>query len=299
MEEGIAKVNEVYRTILEGECKATSSGGRSGKAGAKMSTASVKASKDNWDAICARLLTGGPGQREKIEEAAASLRDVVLELDMSLATGYRGFERSEEGCTFLPELAFAGEERCFLRRKRSQEEVKPGTGNGAYRVTINTDVSWGGDPTRNAAVMGALVMLLQNFGPVEIWIQQGWVSVESRYGDGCDGGVLAEHELYKSGVTLFKLECDGRFEPSHLAFWVGDPEKDHGFSSSINKTGLRRKHSCTYSDCLQPTDIYLAGTWSDDLPSFYAMTEEEKNAAAAGWIQKTVRKTVFVLEDGA
>jgi hypothetical protein len=228
-----------------------------------------------WHGAKSRIMHGEPGQRDEIAKLAARLCDMVLDAEPSLSCGVSGIERCEDGFAILPELALAGDERCEIRRRKSQEIVKPGAGDGAYRIIINTDVPWWADPTTNAAVMGALVMVCQNFGPVEIWIQQGWIG-----GDPNDG------------ITLFRLDYSGQFEPAHVAFWAGDKCKDRPFSEFINK-GLGRIGTSTSVAPQIPCDLYMHGCWIDNAGLYGVASDNERIAMAAKWVAQKAKEIVF------
>jgi hypothetical protein len=170
-------------------------------------------------------------------------------------------------------LLAAGEERCCIQRKDEGEAVKGGEGGGAYRLIINTDVSWWGQPNDNAAMVGALAVILQQFRPVEIWIQQGWL--------GC-------HEW--DGITLFKLDFTGAFDPTALAFWIGHGDKDSVFSYFINME-LGRENTSTSTIAEIPADLMLRGDWMTvygiNQDAFLNMMHTEKMDLMARWIADT------------
>src|SRR5579863_1221055 len=148
-----------------------------------------------YEAAVQQITLGNPEGKQEIVGTAIRLMTLALDLQPSIASAYHGFERWEDGDEVLPDLLQAGDDRPFLRRKRGDLEPKPGKGEGAYRIIINTDIAWWGRPEMNAGVMGALVMLLQQFAPVEIWIQQGWLGTDE-----------------DDGVSLFKLDFAGSFD---------------------------------------------------------------------------------------
>lgn len=222
---------------------------------------------------------GNPELKEKISELTDDLRDLVLDIAPSLSASYAGFQRSDDGFSVNPDLLAAGEELCCIQRKKGGDSVKQGAGEGAYRIVITTDVEWCGRPDDNAAMIGALVVLLQQFKPVEVWIQQGW---------------LGEH--WGDGVTLFKLDFTGAFDVTQLAFWLGNPNKDRVFSYLINK-GLGRStvHSATTSEI--PCDLWLRGDWLKengiDEWEFARMLHTDKVDLMAKWIANTAVRVVF------
>ncbi len=222
---------------------------------------------------------GDPELKENISRLVEELHDLALDLAPSLRSNYSGFRRSDEGVTVAPELLAAGEEQCCFRRKEGAEGIKNGTGEGAYRIVLNTDVEWFGRPEDNAALIGALVILLQQFKPVEVWVQQGWLG-----------------ESMGDGVTLFKLDFTGAFDPTQLAFWCGHPHKDRIFSFFVNRgLGRSQSHSATTSEI--ECDLYLRGDWMKvmgiEQMEFVRMLHTDKIDLMAKWISKTAVKMVF------
>lgn len=237
-----------------------------------------------WERAKKELVSGDEKTRKEMQKIAEDLAGSVIDANPSLATGYQGLERAEEGFGLIASLALAGEERFMIRRRKSEVSVKAGAGDGAYRIIINTDVPWWGDATSNAGILGALVLILQNFGPVEIWIQQGWLG-----------------QSVHDGVTLFKLDYSGHFEPAHLAFWIGSDLKDTPFSYVIN-AGLGRQSSSTSHKPQVDCDLYLHGCWMDEdatyTDEFSAMTRDERKsfvlAEAVKWVTRAAADIVFV-----
>jgi len=225
-----------------------------------------------YESAVSEITLGNPGIKHHISELATKLMQMALELQPSIASAYCGFERWEEGDEVLMDLLREGDDRPFLRRKRSEIEPRLGQGDGAYRIVLNTDVAWWGKPEMNAGVMGALVLVLQQFAPVEIWIQQGWI------GNGDD-----------DGVSLFKLEFNGSFDPTQLSFWCGSEYKDVPFSNFVNRS-IGRESSGTARHSELPCDLYLRGDWMtlhgigngfDQLPP------AEQHNLAVKWIAET------------
>ena len=196
-----------------------------------------------WEACVEAITKGDPKTKQEIAGMVELLRDLAIEIQPTLAQSHRGYQRAEDGVTAAPELVAAGEEQCCFKRKRAGDDIGARRGEGAYRIVINTDVAWWGRPTDNAALMGALVVLLQSCGPVEIWIQQGWLG-----SDPCDG------------VTLFKLDFNGAFDPTLLAFWLGHHDKDSCFSRYVN-LGVGRQNTSTSTTAEMEADLYMRGDW--------------------------------------
>lgn len=233
--------------------------------------------KKQFEEACSALLSCDESLRALINQTLEELRDSALDIEPMLAVGYSGYERSEDGFTAAPELVASGEERPCFQRRRASNEVARRDGDGAYRIIINTDVAWWGNPEDNAAVMGALVTILQQHGPVEVWIQQGWLGKPGKMEEG-------------DGVTLFKLDFTGSFEATQLTFWLNHKFKDVPYSSFVNR-GLGRRNAMTSQFAEIPCDLYLRGDWMTlaglteaDLKS---MMHIERCDAMSRWIAST------------
>jgi hypothetical protein len=251
----------------------------------KTKTINIQTHEHQWEEQFVRyedavneITVGNPDIKHRIMESATRLMHLALDLCPQINSAYCGFERWEEGDEVLPDLLREGDDRPFLRRKRSELEPRAGKGEGAYRIIINTDVSWWGRPEMNAGVTGALVLVLQQFAPVEIWIQQGWLGTDA-----------------DDGVSLFKLDFNGSFDPTQLSFWTGSPYKDIPFSNFINRS-IGRENSSTSIQPELPCDLYVRGDWMtlhgvdkgfDNLP----ITEQFR--LAAEWIAKTCSNILY------
>ena len=248
---------------------------------------------------------------EKINDMVTEIVDLVDDICPSLSSTPSKTEVSEDGFAASPERIAAGEERSMFSRSKDSRQVKDGSADGAYRVIINTDVSWWGDPKDNAALMGAFIVCLNRFRPVEIVIQQGWLGYDEN-----------------DGVTLFKLDYSGGFNPSQMHFWLGSPFKDATFSFNVNR-GLGRKSSGTSTVAETECDLYLRGDWmtmfniGESTPltervvqdrcgqgtavkpdpsyiiktTWHEMLFTEKKKVIAEWIKQTAMKVVFGSED--
>lgn len=194
----------------------------------------------------------------------------------------QGYVRSsDEGTHCSPELLAAGEEQCLFKPKHSTEKAlqKLPSGEGAYRILINTDVSWWGQADDNCAMAACIILLLQRYAPVEVWIQQGW---------------LGSHP--DDGVTLFKLDYSVGLDLANLAFWIASSMKDIPFSLLVNKAlGRYRSDTSRYSEI--ENDIMLRGDWF----KAYGMTENaihkmmhtERLDLMSKWIAGTSYKIIY------
>ena len=164
----------------------------------------------------------------------------------------------------------------MLQKKEVPFDLKEGAGQGAYRLLINTDVSWWGNPVDNDAIVGSIIMLLQRFAPVEIWIQQGWL--------GC---------CETDGVTLFKLDFTSAFNPTQLSFWINHKGKDIPFSHQINAV-LGRQNTRTSITAAIDCDLMLRGDWMRtvgiDIYDFSNKTYTDKCDIMAEYINLTSMK---------
>lgn len=222
---------------------------------------------------CAQSISAGlSSQKAAISELAQRIMHLAHMIEPGLSVKPMGFERGEEGFDLSPEAFLSGDDRPAIRRRVSFEP-RGKEGGEAYRVIINTDVSWFGEPDDNAGLIGGLVLCLQQFGPVEIWIQQGWLGNDS-----------------KDGTTLFKLDFNGAFDATQLAFWVGHHNKDAVFSYCISR-GLQRAGFGSSSEPEIDAQLYLRGDWlklHGILESeFIKKPKEEQYRLMAQWVAAT------------
>lgn len=245
----------------------------------KSKTLSIKSFVTKWESTlrdyddCAENISTGLGsQKAAISELAQRIMHLAHLIEPSLSVKPMGFERGEEGFDLSPEAFLSGDDRPAIRRRVSFQPGSKQSGE-AYRVIINTDVSWFGAADDNAGLIGGLVLCLQQFGPVEIWIQQGWLGGDS-----------------KDGVTLFKLDFNGAFDPTQLAFWVGHHNKDAVFSYCISR-GLQRSGFGTSSEPEFAADLYLRGDWLKlhgiIESEFIQKPKEEQYQLMAKWVAAT------------
>jgi hypothetical protein len=224
------------------------------------------------------IMEGDPATNRAILQKSESLVDLVTAIEPTLVGNYAGFERSEDGIAVDPGLIASGDDRPFFRRREAEgKRRQQSRGGNAYRVVLSTDTTWFGKPEDNAAIVGAMIYLLQQFGPVEVWIQQGWLGPES--GD---------------GVTLFRLDFSKGFDATQLAFWVGHRRKDDTFSFEINMA-LGRNSAGTARHGELPADIFLRGDWMrlygvDE--KFDHLLHTERLDVMAKWIAETAMKIV-------
>ena len=226
---------------------------------------------------------------QKVEDAQESLVELVQYIEPSMKPAYEGFgDRKEDtGLAVDAGLLAAGEPAPFLDHKKSEYKVRPDkAGDGAYRILICTDVSWWGTPEMNCGIVGAYVTLLQQFRPVEVWIQQAWVNRERNTG-------------VRSGVTLFKLEFSSGYTPQQIAFWVTSPYKDSPFSYRVNRA-LGRRYTGTSTVAEIECDLWLRGDWMKlegmQWQQWENMLFTDKMDWVAKWIAKTA-KQVAIIDD--
>ncbi len=234
----------------------------------------LKKRLSNFENCVKRISSGRYPLSDQVVECTENLADLVSEIEPRLRGSYLGWERGEEGTVAIADLLESGDDRPFFRQ-RSCAEVAGLKGRAeGYRLVLSTDTSWFGEPEDNAAVICALVLCLQRFGPVELWIQQGWVGAD------CN-----------DGVTLFKIEqSSSAFDPTELLFWCMDEGKDSIFSFELN-CALGRRSSKTTNFPEIPADLFLRGDWM----KIYGVREDfakrlhtEKLDIMARWIAATV-----------
>jgi hypothetical protein len=221
---------------------------------------------------------GNPNLNQTINDTVDSLSDLVCEIEPSLRGSYDSFERSDDGIEVSADLLAAGDDMPFFRRRLSQNADGSSSSRAeGYRIVLSTDTAWFGKPEDNAAVISALILCLQRFGPVELWIQQGWLGAGS--GD---------------GVTLFKLDFKSSFDPSQIIFWCADRLKDTCFSFEVNM-GLGRHSGKTAKHPEIPADLFLRGDWMRTFgvnENFPLLLHTEKLDVMAKWVAATAFRIV-------
>jgi hypothetical protein len=242
--------------------------------------------KVKYDKAVKDIYRPNPEFLQKVEDVQETLVDVVQQIEPSLKPAYEGFgkRREDEGLSVDAGLLASGDSMPFLDRKESEYKVKPDkSGEGAYRILICTDVSWWGQPDMNCGVVGSFVTLLQQYRPVEVWIQQAWLN---------DTSCGAE-----SGVTLFKLEFSSGYAPQQIAFWVTSPYKDFPFSYAVNKQ-LGRNCSGTSTVAEIPCDLWLRGDWMRlagmNWEQWNKMLYTDKIDWVAKWLARTCKEVAII-----
>lgn len=215
---------------------------------------------------CVEAITKGDAKfNAEVTELAGTYLDMALELEPSLSTSLHGYFLSHEGVDADPGRIAAGEELCCLQRKRAG--ITPRDGGEAFRILLCTDHAWVGSWKETAAALSALVLVLQARGPVEVWVQQGWL------GSAVGGG-----------VTLFKLDFAGAFEPSQLAFWCGHPGRDMPYSWNI-RIRLGRKQCEASHNPEIPCDLWI--------PRGLTTVQIDQPAKVAEWV---VEKAMQIMQ---
>ena len=250
--------------------------------------------KDGWrighsfNDACMDIYKPDPIFLEKVEDAQEALIEVVQLIEPSMKPAYEGFGKRKESDGLMVDagLLVSGDPLPFLDHKESEYKVKPDiSGEGAYRILICTDVSWWGNPEMNCGVVGAFVTLLQQFRPVEIWIQQAWLDYSGN------------NTNPKSGVTLFKLEFAQGYSPQQIAFWVTSEFKDSPFSWAVNKA-LGRNTSGTSTVAEIECDLWLRGDWMKlagmDGQKWGTMLYTDKIDWVATWVAKTAKQVAII-----
>lgn len=124
-----------------------------------------------------RALSGDPDRLAKAMSRSDELIADAIAHDPRL--GRRGtWERSEEGEFACPALIAAGDDAPCFRRVRKNFTDRPGYEDEGIRVVISTDCNEIKPDT--AAAFIATARLVQQFRPLQIWWQGGWLS-ENQY----------------------------------------------------------------------------------------------------------------------
>jgi hypothetical protein len=195
-----------------------------------------------------------PDLLNRITSLADRLADAVRELQPTLCATPKHY-RAEMGDIWDAGLIAEGDERpCFAPRYDGPEPSK-GQGNGAYRILINTDTSFGRSDSENLATTLCLCNVLAHFGPVEIWVQQGWLNTNN-----------TDPASRSSGIVCFRVGELGSINPSALAFWLGSPYRDSVFSYVISRKIGRTNSGCSQSPAV-PCDWFSSNATGAKQPS--------------------------------
>lgn len=209
-----------------------------------------------------------------VEAAANALCEKLVHLAHHIEPSLsleKTFTPAEDGEVFDAGKIAAGEAIAFFDKTEGLTP-KQAHGGGAYRILINTDVYWAGDPTAQCAALMALVVLLQRNCPVEIWIQQGWMGNDA-----------------SDGVTIFKIFEGSQVTARQLYFWIGSPYKDNPYSFVVNRC-LKRTSHATSGPPEIPCDLYIYGP---HMPKIAAQEGEEPDDAIVKWIAGTAKPLLF------
>lgn len=224
---------------------------------------------------CVKAINSGdlPGYPNIVADAKAlgeELKDLVLDMEPSLKLDTT-WNASEDSPMFDAAGIAAGVEKPCFEKSKPVDILKEGKGDGAFRIVVNTDVFYGSNPMFQVAALCALIDIVQNKGPIELWVQQGWLGNQA-----CDG------------VTLFPVHKGGALDLKAVVFWVAHPYRDSCFSYLVNRA-LGRRRSAVSREVELPCDLYLYGVMMPDVHN-----EKDK---AAEWVKQTARKMLFEEED--
>lgn len=235
-----------------------------------------KYQQESWqtrfDRCVKAIYEGEPNFNKQVAEAIEKLQGMALNIEPSLKFD-NTFGMAEEGGAWSADAIASGEEKAFFQKnKENQDILKPGAGGGAYRILINTDHTYCQNPVVQAAAVCALAMIVQEKGPLEIWIQQGWLG--NRPSD---------------GITLFPVHMGGAISPQTVYFWIAHHEKDCTFSYLVNRVCGRRNY-CTSKAAELPCDLYLYNVLMPNV-------DPNNWVKVAEWVASTARKMLFEEED--
>ena len=219
-----------------------------------------------WD--CFNSIHKGNSDKNKdIVTTAKKVANMVLEIEPELEQRkiWTSAEISDVWCAGA--IAEDHPEPCFLRKKAVKEPAQ-GKGEGAYRIIINTDHTWHVSPQQGAITMGAIILVLAQYSPVEIWIQQGWMGRSPM-----------------DGITLFPIHRGHIYNPSNLWFWLGDNRKDFVFSYLINHRLFNRTSSGVSTIPALPCDLYLS--------SMQVGSSKFSKEDLAAYVAKTCKNILF------
>ncbi len=248
------------------------------------------------------IRNGDPRKIAAVNEISQELVELVYEINPSLRLDTQR-NRVENGPIWDAGLIGSDDPRPCWEDHTSQNIKRGAGGDGAYRIIINTDTSFGRSDSENCLVLCAMINVLQQYADVEIWVQQGWVN----YHDRIDFMKKYEHDQDSGnssgmdGVTLFPAFRGSGLNPAQLMFWCGHPMRDSIFSSLINKRIGRSSGGCSHPaelDC----DLYTRNGCFDEMPHFnYLETNTAVKDAQlkklAAWTSKQLSTVLLQEED--
>lgn len=224
----------------------------------------VNGMRDNLEEALREIEHGDPTINAEASKLAEEYAAHAKEIEPSL-TVEQSYRANEDGELWDAGKIASHDPMAFFAPGRT-ERPKSGRGDGAFRILINTDVSWWGDPTSQCAALMAVTLLLQRQCPVEIWTQQAW---------------LGNHST--DGVTLFKVFSGAVVQPQNIYFWIGSEHKDSPYSYIVNKM-LHRQSSGVSVPPEIPCDLYVYGQFMPRLKDHDAWSE---------WVAKTAKPMLF------
>ena len=218
------------------------------------------------------ITNGDPRKIKVVRDTSVKLLDLVYKIMPSLRLSVER-DRAEIGDIWDAGL-IASDDPMPCWDNRRPQHIKPGVGgDGAYRIVINTDTSFGNSDSTNCILLSAMIYVMQQYADVEIWVQQGWVS----YGSGAGG---------MNGITLFPAFRGSGLHPAQLMFWCGHPMRDGIYSNLIN-SWMGRQSSGTSSEAEIQCDLYTRNACFSKMPDFDPEASADKQAkqldAMAKW----------------
>jgi hypothetical protein len=242
------------------------------------------------------IRNGDPRKVNAVAEISDKLTELVYEINPSLRLDVNR-QRVENGPIWDAGLIASGDPLpCW--EDRTHQRIKRGSGgDGAYRIIINTDTSFGRSDSENCLVMCAMINVLQQYADVEVWVQQGWLSNHER---GHQEGHDWDDGRPMDGITLFPAFRGSGLNPAQLMFWCGHPMRDCLFSNLINKS-IGRVSSGTSETAELDCDLYTRNGTFDSMPPFNlhssAKEQEESIKALAGWTAKQLSHVLLEEQD--
>lgn len=239
---------------------------------------------------------GDPRKIEQVSRLSQKLTELVYEINPSLHLDVQR-ERAENGDIWDAGLIGADDPRPCWDTRPSQKIKRGQGGDGAYRIIINTDTSFGRSDGENCLVLCAMINVLQQYADVEIWVQQGWVS-----GHDSQHGPMTANDCGNpmNGITLFPAFRGSGLHPAQIMFWAGHPMRDSIFSNLINKRIGRTSSGCSYAaelDC----DLYTRNGCFDDMPHLNLEAEgpaaDKQLKVMAAWTATQLSKVLLEEED--
>jgi len=239
---------------------------------------------------------GDVRKNKEVNDLAKEIEKIVYEINPSLKLDTER-NRVENGDIWDAGLIASDDPLPCWDYRQNQIVKRGSSGDGAYRIVINTDTSFGRSDDENASVLCAMIYVLQQYAEVEVWVQQGWLPYHD---DELDFSATKDSNNGMNGITLFPAFRGSGMNPAQMLFWAGHPMRDSIFSNVINKAVGRTSSGCS-SHAELACDLYTRNACFESMPPFdknaSPSKKEEQIQKLGEWTAKQLSKILIEESD--